>query len=848
LNINFHFIPVVKKTQDKLNEEAAQTIFKIAAPEFTDWLALLKRPAPTEKNKERTLLEKHLNEYTSRNTFDYFVHKDLGGFLNRELNFFIKNEVFHLDDLAESSFKLTETQLAKAKVIKLIVSKIIRMLAQIEDFQKKIWLKKKFIIEKNYCIPLSRLPDNIIDLCLKNNLQIDEWKNLGFTSENNDISLELNKIGNLLVDTKNFSRNDKLKILSNVNNLDEILQGEVIHGENFSALNLLSEKYRASVQTICIDPPYNIGGDDFLYKDKFKHSSWISMMRDRIALGRALLKNSGVFYSNIDDKERLSLELTLDNVFGNNNKIEELIWMQNTTNNQAPMYSTNHEYIQCYAIDKSSVANVEWMFRDKKPGAEEVLTLISKLNPSFPSIDEIENKINDLYSSHRREIETELNSAGLEYDKKLDPWKSIYLYSNAEYRTDDGRYVNESDAQKYNAKIWLWGSDNPSRPASKQAAETKNPNHPSFCFYKPKHPTTGELCPHPNRGWAWPARPVEGLKGSFEEMNNDHRIAWGKDHTTIPRKKIFIHEAASQVSQSIIADYTDGEKELAHLFGRNQVFPNPKPSSLIEKLINQSSGENSIICDFFAGSGTTGQAVLTSEVYRKYILVEQGEHFYDVLMPRLKKLYFSEVWKDGKPDVNIDKKKTQSTRKGFSYAVIESYEDSLSNLNISKNNYSDLLEENKSLKEDYYLNYFLSYDTKNSQSLFNIESFNEFDSYKMNFSPASSSVKKPTDIDIIETFNYLIGIKLDSIQNYGSTIVLNGHLRNNESCIVIWRKIDELPNEKLGQFLHKLSISPLDTEFSYIYINGDHTLEDPFSKVRMIEAEFKRLMFDVQDV
>ena len=86
-----------KRKQAELNGEAVRRILNVDA--FAPWTEALGAKAPAEKNSNRTLLEKHLNDYTSRNTFDYFIHKNLGGFLRRELDFYIKNEVMHLDDI-----------------------------------------------------------------------------------------------------------------------------------------------------------------------------------------------------------------------------------------------------------------------------------------------------------------------------------------------------------------------------------------------------------------------------------------------------------------------------------------------------------------------------------------------------------------------------------------------------------------------------------------------------------------------------------------------------------------------------------------------------------------------------
>src|SRR5690606_10444162 len=103
----------------------------------------------TERNSGRTVLERHLSRYTARNTFDYFIHKDLGGFLRRELDFYIKNEVMHLDDIEHDTAPRVEQFLSKIKVIRKIAHKIILFLEQLENFQKKLWLKKKFVVETN---------------------------------------------------------------------------------------------------------------------------------------------------------------------------------------------------------------------------------------------------------------------------------------------------------------------------------------------------------------------------------------------------------------------------------------------------------------------------------------------------------------------------------------------------------------------------------------------------------------------------------------------------------------------------------------------------------------------------
>ena len=131
---------------------------------LTEWIAELGKPhvMASGEQADYTRLAAHLRRYTARNTFDYFIHKDLGAFLRRELDFYIKNEVMHLDDIENESAPRVEQYLSKIKVIRKIAGKIIDFLAQLEDFQKKLWLKKKFVVETQYCISVGSIPEEFL--------------------------------------------------------------------------------------------------------------------------------------------------------------------------------------------------------------------------------------------------------------------------------------------------------------------------------------------------------------------------------------------------------------------------------------------------------------------------------------------------------------------------------------------------------------------------------------------------------------------------------------------------------------------------------------------------------------
>ena len=178
LTILFDYKPFEKSArQDKILEKDLQTLLAHDLLQTT-WSALADRE-PTDKNPNRTLLEKHLSDYTQKNTADYFIHKDLGGFLRRELDFYIKNEVMHLDEWQSAeAFAHIEANLRLIQTLRKIALEIIDFLAQLENFQKKLWLKKKFVANCHYLITLNHIPQTFHETIFANAKQREQWQNL----------------------------------------------------------------------------------------------------------------------------------------------------------------------------------------------------------------------------------------------------------------------------------------------------------------------------------------------------------------------------------------------------------------------------------------------------------------------------------------------------------------------------------------------------------------------------------------------------------------------------------------------------------------------------------------------
>lgn len=181
LTILFEYATLAKGSkQEALNTESHDKIVN-AEVLTADWLNDLVQLAPTEKEPKRTVLQKHLSTYTQKNTADYFIHKDLGKFLRHELDFYIKNEVMHLDDVVSADqFIQIERQLSIIKCLRQIGLEIIGFLASLEDFQKKLWLKKKFVVSAEYCITLDRVDESLYVDISGNTAQWQQWEDLGF--------------------------------------------------------------------------------------------------------------------------------------------------------------------------------------------------------------------------------------------------------------------------------------------------------------------------------------------------------------------------------------------------------------------------------------------------------------------------------------------------------------------------------------------------------------------------------------------------------------------------------------------------------------------------------------------
>ncbi|WP_299051731.1 site-specific DNA-methyltransferase [uncultured Polaribacter sp.] len=790
IHINFTY-ELHKKSikQDKLIDSAVEQLTDKVPADFAKLFSL----APTEKNKKRTLLEKHLVDFSARNTFDYFIHKDLGCFLTRELDFYIKNEVLFIDDINTDNELAFATQLSKIRALKQVASKIITFLAQLENFQKKLWLKKKFVVSCDYCITLDKIPDNYYSEIIENTAQLEEWKTL-FNVEIKTLE-ELKEESYLVLDTKFFSQEFKDKLLAEFDDLDEQINGVLINSENFHGLNTLQSKYQDNIKCVYTDPPYNTGEDGFPYKDNFQSSSWISFMIDRLFLSRNLISNDGFFVSNIDEHEHLTLELMLKSVFGDKNEMGKIIWDKRNPKGDAKGIGVQHEYYQLAAKDFESNKNKEDFFVRDKPNALKILAKAENLIKKYGKV-------------------------------------------NADVREEFRKWVNKSDFSGGEKAYKLLDEEgNVYQPVSMSWPNKKKA--PDEYFTPLIHPKTNTACPVPQRGWRNPP-------STMAELMKKGLILFGDDESTQPRRKYLLKE---NLTENVSSLYYFGGSDDSFFEDIGFQFDNPKPVKSAQYIVNICARpKESIVLDYFAGSGTTGHATIKlnreDQGNRKYILLEMGEYINTVTKPRIQKVIYTDNWKNGKPQ---DK---EGISQMFKYFNLESYEDALNNLQLKPNQaQQQVLDTNADLQEEYLLQYMLDVETR--EHLMNIEAFKNPFNYKLNITENNELV--PTTIDLVETFNYLIGLHVKRVQRIGAFKTVEGVTNDGDKVLVIWRNLEESTNDDLNAFVKKMDYNLRDGEFDTIYVNGDNNLanlkQDTYTwKVLLLEEMFFTLMFDVKDV
>jgi adenine-specific DNA-methyltransferase len=673
--------------------------------------------------KENTL-ERAFRVFEKQSEVDYFINKDAKAFLEEQFNLWLYQYVF------SGVSEWTETRIKQLQTLRNIAFKIIAFISQFENELVKIWNKPKFVLNSNYVVTLDRIADKKGGLAVVEKLlahknfkaQVEEWQELGIAGKSFKKADVLEKNGKgyrlakawqyLPVDTKHF-KDVELKILGLFDNLDAELDGWIIQSDNYQALKTIQSKFRERVQCVHIDPPYNTETSGFLYKNAYQHSSWLTMMENRIKVALPLLPHDGAFVCHIDENEceRLQLLCTEMGV----PDAGTLVWDKKNPMLGKRGVATQHEYV----LWRTYVSSPIYL------RSQNVRVILDAAKSLVQKHGEVNEEV-------RREF-----AAWIDNCEGLSGGERAYRLID-----EDGR-VFQSVAM---------GAPEPR-------------TDPKF-FIPLIHPVTKKKCPVPSNGWS---RAPATLKILIEKGE----ILFGKDETVQPRRKVFLTQESKRQLPSVISDASRGKQDLEKL---GLEFPYCHPVSLYEELQGAGTPDSDdIILDHFAGSGTSAHALINLNREdggkRKYILVEMAQYRGTVILPRIKKVVFSDGWSDGE---------VQKSGQGIShfckYYDMEQYEDALRKARYAE---ADLFDDPN---KDAYHQYVFLRDPKMLEAL-------EVDTKK---NAVKLDLSKLYDgIDIAETLSNLTGkwikhISVDSVEFEDGEVVDTKNLDWKPIKPLIW--------------------------------------------------------------
>jgi len=545
----------------------------------------------SKRNVTEEILEKAFRTFEKQNEVDYFINKDANSFLKEQFNVWLRH--YLMDE--ESVFN--ERRLKQLKALRNIAFKIIDFISQFEDELRKVWEKPKFVLNSNYVITLDRikelcgeafLEDYVVSKVLKNEKQLQEWRELlGVDVKNEADLIEKNTLQGkewkkLPIDTKNFDEEFKWRLIERIcenHDLDKVLDGWLIKSENWQALNTILPKFGGKVQTIYIDPPFNKEQDaDYFYHVKYKDSTWITMLENRLQLAKEILKDTGSIFIRCDYNGNMYVRLLMNEIFGEENFRNEIIVNRIRKN-----------------------------------------VMISQSQKAFPTaVDSVFFYVMN-EGAHLIEITKEIEVARKGFWRHMDD-----SAGQGPPRTFFGKTLEPPKG-----KHWKYSQENIDKliQEGKLILECKS-------------------CGYIHTSGLWKGCPK-----------------CGKDD---PRPKYWVEPSKAIVLDT---DWTDIPG-----YSSNWGFPTENSEQLLERIIKASSREGELILDYFLGSGTT--TAVAHKLRRKWIGVEVGEHFYTVVLVRMKEVL---AGKGNHEPCGISKEVNWQGGGFFKYYELEQYEQALNN-------------------------------------------------------------------------------------------------------------------------------------------------------------------------
>jgi adenine-specific DNA-methyltransferase len=650
LILGFAFVPSEKATQEALTAEAVETIQERTAN--GPWFSELFR---SEKGKPWVALL--IDRFTRNAERDYFVHRNLKRFLSEELDRYVFADVFPRATVRDDSTLRLASRVES--VLRGIAEPLITLLAQFEDLQRDLWTKPRLVTETAYCVTLDRIPAALVSVAVANVTQREEWKALFGIKTDEAITAESH--AGLFVDTRHFDDKFFAEVERSLPAGDRGIDGLVVVSENTAALRTYMKRLAHRVDAIYIDPPFNTGsGSSFKYKNGYQHSSWCCLMEDAIALGGHTLTEEGVMAIAIDDAEVARLQMLADRVLGEQRRLGTQIFVTKPGGRSRDRFlATSHEYALYYASAEGE-ASVSFSPLTEEQRAE------------YKHVDA---------EGNRYKWRDFMRTGGLSFPHERPHshyqilWhpatKSVVVFADPDRKT-----LSKSKAQRDLEKFLCLPGASKRDDLGTEAAYVfvpegaEMPTLDQFVVIEPIDSVGVQ------RVWRKTRIPfmLHAAKGEilFTEDDGKHKvnIKDPEKHGTRPN---------SVADDKTFNATAYGTNLLKAMFGESRVFSYPKALGTVKRALEQMVGddEEAVVADYFAGSGTTGHAVMEMNREggsRQYVLVEMAEYVDDVTIKRLKKAAYSSGWSKGLPT------ESDSLSHTIKIVRLESYEDTLENV------------------------------------------------------------------------------------------------------------------------------------------------------------------------
>ena len=709
----------------------------------------------------------HLHRYTLPNHFDYFIHRNLGRFLGQELDYYLKHELLDLQFLSEdwsrpAQLQAMQQQLLRVSVMRSVALRLIAFLHELEEYQRHLFEKKKLVVGAEYCISLDLLPGTVRPDVLQHllagtepaQLQLKAWQTLGMVPDTDAGATALRDwltqalaafddtaaYARLPLDTQYLtqaSTEPATALRDSILGAFEDLEGQttcvLINSENWQALNVLQAKYREQIECVYIDPPYNTDAGPIMYKNGFRNSSWMALMDNRLDSTLPLMRRDGILCATIDDFQQKELSFILSEKFPGGLAGTVPIRINPSGRPTQTGFALAHEYA---------------IFARKSDAG-----IIRRMARSQEQLERFDNTDDDGVWEQRNFRRDGSNS---ERTKRRKLYYPIFVKGETlrvpelNWNEDAGSWdVTESAAEdevivwpvddRQIERTWRWKNDRVRSDLSHFLVKTVRGKLQIYYKYRPN---------------------MEGAVAPTIWVDSKY--------------------SATEYGTALIKK----------MFGEN-AFSYPKSLHAVEDCLRIAGlrDSESTALDYFAGSGTTGHAVINlnredeDDGSRRFILVEMGEYFDTVTKPRVLKASYSNTWQNGT---------AHEPTAGMSQLVqvlrLEQYEDTLNNMEFAVARDEEAKQFFADSPENQ-LRYVLTRSESGSKATLGPALLTQPFNYELCIVLANE--RKPVAVDLVASFNLLLGLHVERLwvergPDNRLYRLVRGH-RRGQRYLCIWR-------------------------------------------------------------